>query len=85
MQQESNKNLVDSTMKEQELKCIICFSTFELDDSYTKWPCKSETPHIYHSDCMLEWLRRKNTCPICRHPVETSNDTFAQFMTQLVF
>ncbi len=88
MEQQSNKTLIDSTMAEQDLRCTICMSTFELDDAYATWPCTSRTPHIYHSHCMLNWLRRKNTCPICRHPVtpaRISQATFGQFMIRLIF
>jgi hypothetical protein len=89
MEQKMNKTLINSTMKEQDLdECTICLSSFELNESYAQWPCQEKKPHIYHSDCMLGWLRTKNTCPMCRHPVETtqtSNDTFRQFMTRLVF
>jgi hypothetical protein len=88
MQQHQNPNFINSEMMEQEFTCIICVSTFELGYRYGRWPCPSTTPHIFHPDCMLNWLRRKNTCPICRHPVTASqitNDSFGQFMARLVF
>ncbi|MCL7038166.1 hypothetical protein MKW94_012167 [Papaver nudicaule] len=25
--------------------------------------------HTFHEKCMLEWFRRKPTCPLCRHDV----------------
>jgi hypothetical protein len=88
MQQERNPPLINSEMMEQEFECIICMSTFELDYPYGRWPCPSTKPHIFHPECMLNWLRRKNTCPMCRHPVTPSqmtNDSFGQFMARLVF
>jgi hypothetical protein len=27
---------------------------------------KAEYIHIFHSDCILEWLEQKPTCPSCR-------------------
>ena len=27
---------------------------------------KLECSHLFHKNCILEWLKNKNTCPICR-------------------
>ena len=58
-------------MKKEQANCMICLEEFRLNDSYAKWPCSSPVPHIFHSNCMLKALREKNTCPLCRDPVET--------------
>lgn len=81
-------NLVDSTMLEQQLNCTICLSDFQLDEHYEQWPCPSSVPHRFHFNCMLNILRRQNTCPICRHPVEIdqrSNQSLGRFFNRLVF
>ena len=88
IKQQTRPDLVDSTMIEQQLNCTICLSDFQIDDPYEQWPCPSPVPHLFHSDCMLNILRRQNTCPICRHPVEIdprSNATIGQFFNRLVF
>ncbi len=88
MQQKQRPNLVDLTMEKQELMCTICLNYLKEDDPYEKWPCPSNTPHIFHYDCMLNTLRRKNTCPMCRHPTEASrvpNDSISEFFSNLVF
>jgi hypothetical protein len=75
-------------MNNEKLTCMICLEEFKLADSYEKWPCPSKIPHIFHYDCMLNTLRRKNTCPICRHSIEaghTINDIISQIFTNLVF
>jgi E3 ubiquitin-protein ligase DOA10 len=87
MQQKNNENLIDSTMQNEQSTCRICLEEFQINDPYSKWPCPSPKPHIFHDDCMLNMLRTKNTCPICRHPIEAGHigDSFArQFFTRLV-
>ena len=39
--------------------CIICTKKLE---TYSSLPCG----HIFHSDCILTWLDKKMSCPICR-------------------
>jgi len=88
IEQKLNKKLIDSTMKQEDLKCTICYVNFELNDWYEKWPCPSKIPHIFHYDCMLNTLRRSNTCPICRHTIEAArvtNSGIYQFLANLVF
>jgi hypothetical protein len=87
MKHKMKQNLIDSTMENENLKCMICLEDLKIDDSYEKWPCPTEKPHIFHYDCMLNTLRRKNTCPMCRHPVEANkiiDNGISQLLTQLV-
>ncbi|CAF3482730.1 unnamed protein product [Rotaria sp. Silwood1] len=87
IQNNNNDKKIDFTMAQNNLKCMICLEEFQLNDSYSKWPCVSKTPHIFHYDCMLSTLRMKNTCPICRHPVEAapvSHDFYTEFFSRLV-
>jgi hypothetical protein len=89
MQQKLNKFLINSTMVDEKLSCTICLEDFQLNDPYGKWPCPSKTSHLFHYDCMLNTLRTKNTCPMCRHPVEAMQlqipqDVISQFFTRLV-
>ncbi|CAF1199010.1 unnamed protein product [Adineta ricciae] len=77
------KTQVDTTMENEGNECVICLESFKQGDSYEEWPCPSPIPHIFHYDCMLDYLRSKHTCPICRHPVEPSqfrDDGVLQFL-----
>lgn len=42
--------------------CSICQSKYECKEKLIQIICQ----HFYHKDCILKWLERSNTCPICR-------------------
>jgi len=49
---------------DEELQCSVCFENFNLDEQVKKLPCN----HMYHPQCIDQWLVHHNTCPICREP-----------------
>ncbi|CAF1502667.1 unnamed protein product, partial [Didymodactylos carnosus] len=70
-------HIVQQTIIDDEEKCMICLEDFKLEQIYSVWPClnKQKKEHIYHYECMLNALRSKNTCPLCRGSVEPSSTT----------
>lgn len=50
---------VSSTQK----NCSICLSEYMQDEEVVECACK----HIFHNECITEWLHTKQTCPLCRH------------------
>jgi len=47
-------------------ECSICKeSIWQSNKAFTK--CN----HIFHDNCLTEWLKRANTCPICRESLIT--------------
>jgi hypothetical protein len=42
-------------------ECSICLSDIVRNEKVTA------CGHHYHSGCLREWLRTKNTCPYCRY------------------
>ena len=49
-------------------RCVICMSDFAVGDPIRFLPCM----HIYHKDCIEDWLVRSFTCPSCMEPVEAA-------------
>lgn len=45
--------------------CVICLDDISIADRVRALPCK----HVYHSQCIRVWLRRKNACPCCTERV----------------
>lgn len=52
-----------SALKED--KCAICLVKFKGVDIIKEFPCK----HIFHKDCILKWLSKSNSCPLCKHDI----------------
>ena len=42
--------------------CSICQDGYEGDFTAIKMPCG----HIFHEECLLQWFKVQNSCPICR-------------------
>ncbi|CAL4989647.1 unnamed protein product [Urochloa decumbens] len=54
-------------------ECAICFEGFEQDgEEVTVMPCSHR--HEFHPNCIVKWLKRSNTCPLCRHQLPTGGD-----------
>jgi hypothetical protein len=55
---------------QQGVRCAICLDRLEQGDVVGDIPCK----HVFHKDCLKDWLRKKNRCPLCqRSGVATPN------------
>ncbi|XP_054719013.1 E3 ubiquitin-protein ligase arkadia-C-like [Uloborus diversus] len=47
-------------------KCTICLCEFEDDEDVRRLPCM----HLFHIECVDQWLTTNKRCPICRVDIE---------------
>ena len=45
--------------------CDICILDYAVGDEVTK-SRNTECDHIFHKECILDWMQKKPTCPCCR-------------------
>eukprot|EP00099_Drosophila_melanogaster_P006115 NP_001247056.1 uncharacterized protein Dmel_CG6923, isoform C [Drosophila melanogaster] len=56
-----------SETDEDAEKCAICLNLFEIENEVRRLPCM----HLFHTDCVDQWLVTNKHCPICRVDIET--------------
>ena len=46
--------------------CCICLDEINIGAKTILLPCG----HMFHSDCIITWLKKNNTCPMCRFEIK---------------
>jgi hypothetical protein len=54
-----------STGQETDPSCAICICDFEAGQEVTAVGCR----HLFHADCLTNWLEIKLNCPLCKIPM----------------
>ena len=60
------KNIIKYDSRKEE-ECPICLNSFKRIDIIKVF---NKCEHIYHKNCLLDWLKRSNICPICKHDLK---------------
>ncbi|CAI2377738.1 unnamed protein product [Moneuplotes crassus] len=47
--------------------CTICLDDFKQGDNIINLPCHKT--HIFHSQCIADWVKENNNCPLCKTPI----------------
>ena len=55
-------NTVDPNIVAKGSCCSICLDDFDETRDIVYLDCQ----HIYHEDCIIEWINKDPSCPLCR-------------------
>ena len=50
---------------DSEKKCPICMEAYKIGDEIC-FSRNKKCPHVFHAECMRNWLMNSNDCPLCR-------------------
>ena len=53
----------------EKKNCVICLEDFKTGDKATILPCI----HMFHNNCIKNWLKKQNCCPICKFKITEAN------------
>uniref|UniRef100_A0A0B8RQC8 E3 ubiquitin-protein ligase RNF181 n=1 Tax=Philothamnus irregularis TaxID=1899461 RepID=A0A0B8RQC8_9SAUR len=62
------------------LRCPVCLLEFEAEEAARKMPCQ----HLFHAGCLLPWLGKTNSCPLCRHELPTDDQEYEEYKEEKV-
>lgn len=54
-----------------DTQCAVCREDLEVGDEVQIMPCNNS--HVFHPPCLAPWLQMHNSCPVCRHELETDD------------
>ena len=69
-----NLKITDKKLKEFgiENSCPVCKEDFVINEDCLLMPCE----HHFHKDCLIPWLKERNSCPVCRFELPTDDEDF---------
>jgi len=53
----------------ESAECSICLDELVAGQPALRIPCG----HLYHEDCVKDWLKKSNECPVCRFELPTDD------------
>jgi hypothetical protein len=56
----------DSKIFQEKKDCSVCLEIYEIDQNVNILPCT----HMFHADCIKNWFKDQNTCPICKTVID---------------
>ena len=62
-----------------ENSCSVCKDEFNIGEECLAMPCN----HYFHRNCLLPWLKERNSCPVCRYELPTDDPDFEKMKKKL--
>ncbi|XP_070544513.1 E3 ubiquitin-protein ligase RNF181-like isoform X2 [Ptychodera flava] len=56
-------------------KCPVCLLEYDIREQTKQLPCQ----HQFHSGCILPWLKKTNSCPVCRYELPTDDPDYEEY------
>ena len=57
-----------------ENTCAVCKDEFKIGEECLLMPCN----HHFHESCIMPWLSKRNSCPVCRYELPTDDKDFEE-------
>ncbi|XP_030759087.1 E3 ubiquitin-protein ligase RNF181 [Sitophilus oryzae] len=64
--------LKDELISHEGTQCPVCLKEYNNGETVKKMPCE----HKFHPECILPWLSKTNSCPLCRHELPTDDEDY---------
>merc|ERR1719277_2350253 len=62
MSRDARDELRVVTVLEEDL-CVVCQEAMPAGSKAKAMPCG----HKFHDDCLISWVKKSNSCPLCRY------------------
>ncbi|XP_044728976.1 E3 ubiquitin-protein ligase RNF181-like [Chrysoperla carnea] len=74
------ENLPNKVISNKDATCPVCLKSHEINDTVKELPCK----HLYHPECIMPWLAKTNSCPLCRYEFPTDDETYEAYRKEKI-
>eukprot|EP00004_Rigifila_ramosa_P004587 TRINITY_DN15079_c0_g1_i1.p1 TRINITY_DN15079_c0_g1~~TRINITY_DN15079_c0_g1_i1.p1 ORF type:complete len:265 (+),score=33.57 TRINITY_DN15079_c0_g1_i1:3-797(+) len=69
---DARDGLLVKAVYEDDQSCPICQEVFPRRARAKQMPCG----HLFHEECLLSWLEKRNSCPVCRKTLPSEKQHF---------
>jgi len=62
---------------DKEVDCLICLDKLEEEEDISRIGCG----HFFHPKCLIEWIKKKNVCPICNQNIREAKNLHVEYVS----